>query len=451
MKARLTLPLLCALSATPAHAMLLDAWSKALSHDPDYQAAIAEQDATQEDLNLARSQLLPQVNAQGSRGKADAKITGTGPGGKTVNRQYNANLWTLQIRQPLFRPASVYAYQSSAKHVAASDELRQDARQTLLANLVETLGRLHFANASLDAARVAASSASQMLNLSQRQLRAGNATRRDIADAQTALAQARQQIADAKLEQATQEATWQQLTGDTAADLQPLPFDLAERLPVPESDVSLLLADARARQPALRAAQQERDSAQLDIKRARSEYLPNLDLTASRSFNESNTENTIDTTFLTNRIDLQLTLPLFNGGATQARIRQGEALLRQADAKLNGSVTRTQTRIVRALAGLSLARQQAASSRAAAESADINLRSAVLGITAGTATLADKLNAEAAKAIAERDQTRANIEALISWSQLQQALGQLDEDSLRTLMALLGWKEPARQAVSFGR
>ena len=451
MRTHLTLPLLCALVATPAHAMLFDAWSRALAHDPDYQAAIAEQDATQEDLALARSQLLPQVNAQGSRGKADAKIMNTGPGGKTANRQYNANLWTLQIRQPLFRPSAIYAYKSSARRVAASDELRQDARQSLLANMIETVGRLHFASASLEAARIAANSASQMLNFNQRQLRAGNATRRDIAEAQTALAQARQQIADAKLEQVTQEANWQHITGDTSADLQYLPADLAERLPVPESDVSILLADARTKQPALRAAQQERNSAVFDIKRAKSEYLPSLDLTASRSFNESNTENTIDTTFLTNRIDLQLTVPLFNGGATQARIRQGEALLRQSQAKLNGHVTRTQTRIVRALASLSLARQQAASSHAAADAADINLRSAVLGITAGTATLADKVNAEAAKAIAERDQTRANIEALISWSQLQQARGILDEDSLKILMALLGWKEPAQQAVSFGR
>ncbi len=451
MKIYRLLPLICAVSVTPAQAMLFDAWSKALSHDPDYQASLAEQDIAREDLALARSQLLPQLSAQGSRGKADAKITGTAPGGKAVNRQYDTSIWSLQLRQPLIRPAAIYAYRSTASHVAASDALRQDARQSLLTNMIVTLGHLHFAAASLEASRIATNSAEQMLNLNQRQLRAGNGTRREIAEAQIDLARARQQIADAKLEQASQEAVWQQITGDSNAYLQPLPSSLAERLPTPEGDMSVLLALASEKQPALRAAREEREAARLDIRRAFSEHLPSLDLTASRSFSESNTENTIDNTFLTNRIDLQLTLPLFSGGATQARVRQSAAKLRQAEARLDGGLAKTRAQIARSLAGLSLNREQAASSRAAADAAKINLRSAELGMVAGTATLADRVNAEAAQAIAERDQVRANIEALINWCQLQQALGQLDEDSLRTLMPLLGWKEPTQQAVSFLR
>ena len=106
MRIHQAVPLFLAISATPAHAMLFDAWSKALAHDPDYQNSVAEQDVTREDLALARSQLLPQLSAQGSKGKADAKITNIALGGKSANRQYSTSLWSVQLRQPLIRPAA---------------------------------------------------------------------------------------------------------------------------------------------------------------------------------------------------------------------------------------------------------------------------------------------------------------------------------------------------------
>jgi len=434
-----------------AHAMLFDAWSKALAHDADYQVALAEPDIKREDLIQARSQLLPQIYAQGSRGKADTKIASNGTGGLTQNRTYDANLWALQIRQPLLRPAAIYAYRSSSRRVAASQAQLQDARQTLLANLLETLARLEFAEASLIAAKASTLAAEQKLNYIQRQLRAGNVTRRETTEAKTALAQAQQQIAEALLDKSTQQAAWAEITGDTQVTMPALPADLAERLPLTDTNPETLLSLANIKQPALLALAEERNALALEVERARSEHLPSLDLNASRSFSESNTENTIDTTFLTNRIDLQLTLPLFTGGATQAKVRQTQARLRQADAKLAGAVAKTQTQIARSLAGLASARQTSASAAATREAADVSLRSATLGIAAGTATVADKINAEVGKATAEREQARANTEALLYWGQLQHALGQLDEDRLRELMAVLGWKEPISQTVSFGR
>ncbi|MEK6789349.1 MAG: TolC family protein [Pseudomonadota bacterium] len=450
MRTALVLSTLAAFASAPAQAMLFDAWSKALVHDADYQIALTEPDIKREDHVQARSQLLPQISAQGSRGKADAKITGTGPGGTTLNRNYDANLWALQIRQPLVRPSAFYAWRSSSKRVAASTAQLQDARQTLLANLIETMAQLQFAEASLTAAKASVLGAQQKLSFTQRQLSAGNVTRRETAEAQTALALAQQQIAEAMLDKSTQEATWTEITGDAQVMLPALPADLVERLPLTESDVSKLLSQAKDKQPAILAAMEERNAAALDVQRARSEHLPTLDLNASRSFSESNTENTIDTTFLTNRVDLQLTLPLFSGGATQARVRQSQARLAQAEARLDGVIAKVQSQIVRALAGLTSARQQAASARATLEAAEVSLRSATLGITAGTATVADKINAEADRAVAERDKVRANVQALLFWSQLQQALGLLDDDRLRALMNALEWKEPPTQAISFG-
>lgn len=441
----LTLLLCC--QAVPAQAMLMDAYRKALTHSPDYLASQAEQEGTAEELGLARSQLLPQLNASASQGVANSKVTVPGPGGHslTANPQYDVNLWSLQLRQPILRASSIYAYRSSARHVAASAAQMEDTRQELATTLISTLGQLHYAAASLYAARTAADSASQMLNLNLRQLHAGYGTRRDVAAAQTDLAKARKQMADAKLEEATQTAAWQMLTGDSTVDMQLLPEDLAERLPLPISDSAALLAIARDQQPALHAAREELESQRLEVRRAQSEHLPTLDLVASRSHTASNTENTIGNTYLTNRLDLQLNVPLYSGGATQARVRQSQAKLRQVEATLQGVLARTQAQIARSLAGLAQARLQAASSRSAAEAADINLRSAVLGMTAGTATLADKVNADAAHAIAVRDQIQANAEAMVHWCLLQKALGRMDSARLQELTALLGWKEPAPQ------
>ena len=104
------------------------------------------------------------------------------------------------------------------------------------------------------AARTAAQAAEQRLVFMQRQLRAGNASRRDTADAMSALAQARQQLAEAALERASQMAGWAEITGDREVLLPPLPTDLAQRLPLIEESLEVLVEQARRQQPAIRKA-----------------------------------------------------------------------------------------------------------------------------------------------------------------------------------------------------
>lgn len=423
-----------------AGATLLSAWQQALTHDAEFQVAQADRDIAAQELPLARAALLPQVSAQGSLGRAESDISQQGFAGN-VNRStryYDTQSWALQIRQPLFRSRALIGYQQGKLRAASAEASFDDARQLLALRFIESLGHLVAARAELQFADVEAAAARRFLDQTERQLRAGALTQADRANAALRQVQATQLMSQARATQASAEASWLQVTGDASPPIVSLDPALVEQLIVDGASLDELMARAAERNPAFRARLRERDIARQELRKARGDRLPTLDLLLGRGYIESDAESTIGNTYLTNRVAVQMAVPLFTGGAITATVRQADARLARAEAVIVAAEAQIRSSLVREVAALELARRQADSARSAGEAAHVAQRAAELGRGGGTSTQADLGKAESAMAAAQRDLIYSNALAMISWARIQQVLGTLDDRALQNLEPSVG-------------
>lgn len=441
MRPTLTSLALGLLLSCSAEAALLDAWDSALRHDPKWRQAIAERDAGVEDYAIGRAPLLPQLNASASTGRADSDITAPGYGGIPLhyNQRYRTNLRTLQLRQSLLNLHAIAGYQQGKASRASADARLTSARQQLAARLLEASANISQAEGDLYASLTAIKTAQQILNLSQRQLKAGEMTRADQARAAARLAQAKQTAADARSQLAIARANWTNLTGQANAPSLFLNSDLALRLQVPNADIETLMARAREHNPELKAALSDIEVARQEVRKNQADHLPTFDVVGTRAYTDSTSENIIGSIYNTSRIELQMNLPLLNGGATSAYVRKAEANQRRAEALAAGQENQLRSLIAQNLSRLQGSLAEAERARADLDAARLAWRAAELGRVAGTATLAELTDAEAAQANAERDLIRANAGALIDWASLQLTLGDMDEQAIRLVADAAGW------------
>jgi len=156
----------------------------------------------------------------------------------------------------------------------------------------------------------------------------------------------------------------------------------------------------------------------------------------SRGYIESDVESTIGSSYLTSRVVLQATLPLYSGGAIEAAVRQAQARLERSEAAIQAAEAQLRSVLAQERARLEFARRQSDGARTAGELADLTRKAAELGRSGGTATRTDLGDAERDLAGAARSQVLAEVAALISWGRIHHALGILDERVLQGLDAL---------------
>ena len=113
---KLTLLTALALSLNPllpASALgFMEAYRAALQNDPTYQAAIAENEAGQQNRAMGRAGLLPQVNANISRARVRGEQEYTtqtlaGPRDVVVPLKYFSYSRTVQVRQSVVNMAAI--------------------------------------------------------------------------------------------------------------------------------------------------------------------------------------------------------------------------------------------------------------------------------------------------------------------------------------------------------
>lgn len=224
----------------------------------------------------------------------------------------------------------------------------------------------------------------------------GDLTRTDVAQSQARLAIARSQLETARAALITSRERYVEVVGNPPGELAPPP-PLPNLPTSPETAVSTALAD----NPDLIAAQRQREAARYDVGVANATRLPRLSAISNGSY-----ENFLGTqgssipgvsapqSQRSATIGLQATLPIFQGGAPSAQVRQAQARESQAIE----AVTETERSVV-AQTRSSYASWRAAdevikSSEAAVSANRLSLEGVRAENSVGTRTILDILNAE---------------------------------------------------------
>jgi len=423
--------LACALAACAGARAddLLDVWRLARANDPVLAAADAQRAGTHDLADQARAALLPQASATAAIGRE--RDSGAGRATASAHTTDVA----LGVSQVVF-DAGLWSQLKAARLDAdAQDAAVEAARQSLCLRVATAYFDALLAADLLASVQANEDAFAQQVQQSQQRYQAGLDAQVDVDQSRAFESLARGNTSAARQALVDALAAVAEITGSTPASLKTLRDELPLVAPEP-ADPQAWVASALRGNPALWAGQKGVDAAESSIAAARAGHLPSL----SAGLNLGRPTGTPygDTSGrLANTAVLTLNVPLFAGGATQARVSQAQ---HQRDGARDALETqrRAVERAARAAYGsVVTGMAQVRSTRDAMAAAQASLAATRVGREVGTRTQTDVLNAIQTLAQAQAAYAQARHQFILGRLQLQQAAGTLTEADLANVNALL--------------
>lgn len=440
--ALLALVLFLAPTATRAED-LIGIVQRAQAHDATYLAARRALDAAAERPVQAQAAMWPVVNASAASNRQSGQVgfSGAAPVDRGV-RNWN---WNLQLTQPIWRPANHAGWrQAEAQYAQALEQFRQ-AEQDLLLRAAQSYLEVLVAKEGLRAAGAYRTAVGQQLTLAARNHEVGTGAITDVHEAKARRDAVQAQWVAARNDVELRMADLERLLGSVPNALLPLSAR-AELPPLPEGGLDVWLDAAREAHPAVRIQQAAVDVARADAQRQQAGHLPTLDLVMSYgptyASGSMSSPADISSRVRSAQLGVNLTLPLYAGGAVQSRVREALALHAKAEEELEAAKRQASTQARQAYAGVLNGHAQVAALASAVRSSEEALASNRIGYRIGTRINSDVLNAEQQLYAAQRDWHKARVDTLLSNLRLKAATSQLSEADLAAINGLLESRLP---------
>jgi outer membrane protein len=431
--AGLLLPSLFCASVSAAD--LMQVYRAAQDNDPTFSAARSILDAGREKAPQGLSGLLPSLSLSGNTMWNDNEVKRIGTS-TTMQQRYNGNMYQLSLSQPLFRWQNWVAYDQSKMQVVQAEASFAQARQDLILRVAQAYFDVVYAMESLKAVQANKTAIGQQLESAKTNFEVGTATITDTHEAQARydLASAQEIAAESDLE--VKRRTLQAIVGDEPGPLAPTRKDVALSPPQP-SDMAQWVSAAEKDSISVQIQQAAADIAAREVDKQRAGHYPTVDLVANQGTAKTyaSTWGMVDND--TKAIGIQVTIPLFQGGATMSRQREASANRAAAQSSLEGAKRSAVLAARQSYLGVVNGLAQVKALRAAMVSSQSALESNKLGYEVGVRINIDVLNAENQVYTTRRDLAKATLDTLMAQLRLKAAVGSLGEEDLAGVNALL--------------
>ncbi len=422
---------LAALSTTfPAGAAdLLEAYHAAQSQDAVFAAARAAHRAGQEKLPQGRSLLLPSVNLSANSTYNDNSLQYHN-GAPESTSHFNSHGYGVNFTQPLFRQQNWVVYAEAGLQVAQADAQFMAAGQDLIVRVAQAYFDVLMAQDSVQLAEAQKTAIFEQLEQAKRNFEVGTATITDTLEAQARydLVNSQEIAAQSNLE--IKKRVLQQLTGMAPGDLRQLgqQFKLEEMQPVA---MEKWMDEAQQQNPQVVVAQTAAELAEKEAARNRGGHYPTLDLVANYSGNFANGSSLgVGSDSRSTTVGVQLSVPLFQGGVIQSKVREAEADRDRAKEELENTRRNITLQVHQAYLGVVNGIAQVKALQQALKSSESLLEASKLGQEVGVRTNLDVLNAQQQIYSTRRDLYQAEYDYLTSQLRLKAAAGTLSENDL---------------------
>jgi TolC family type I secretion outer membrane protein len=391
---------------------LSEALISAYLNNPRLEAGRATLRATDEAVPQALAAGRPQVFLDGN---SEAFSTDTDVSERDERLTSGVN---LSLRQPLYAGGGIQAgIRQAENEVRAERAFLLATEQDVLFDAVDAYTATWRDRVVLELTLANEQRIRRQLQATRDRFEVGEVARTDVAQAEARLARAQADIETARADLAASTAFYRDVIGMDPGVLND-----------PEAYPDLPPSEAAAQ--ALAAANPNITSATFRLQAAReqvdvafADLLPSLDLTGDirRQVNESRVVDRRDDA----RIGLQLSVPLFQGGADRSRVRQNRQLV---DARRNDlentlrgvqrSVTTSWERIIAAQAALAAFEEEERANQIALEGVQEEA-------LVGQRTVLDVLDAEQELFNSQTNRVRARREWVVATYALKSAVGEL--------------------------
>jgi len=418
---------------------LLKAYETAKLQDATILAARATAQAGRENLPQALAQLLPNISA--SVGYNQNNLTSTTPNflgvEQTTKTDYPSQSQTLTLRQPLYRPFLKAQYQQAGARVDDANAVLNQEEQSLVVRVVGAYFEAMLTHEQLNLVLAQRKAYTTQLDVARKSFAGGSGTRTDIDAAQAQLDLNAAEEIEARQNMVYTLRQLEILVGQPIDQLSTLNISKLQLLSPQPNNLLDWITRAEQNSPQIKSLKALVEVARLEVNKNQSGHYPTLDaiaqLSRSQSENITNTQNRYNNA----SVGLQLTVPLFAGGAVTSSVRQALAARDRAEQLLEAGRRDLGLRVHKEFRSLTENIPKISALEQALISADQLVLSSSKSFQAGSRTVVDVLNAEQKRSVVLRDLAQARYIYLISNIRLLALVGAADVEAVRSINQVL--------------
>ena len=329
---------------------LFDIYQHALKNDSRYQQQIYTNEANRELVPQSRSSLLPDLNATGDYAwRADERdqIVEEGDQPSTVHTEgnYTSQRARLVLSQVLFDRRAWLEFKQAQSTFLVSENRLEDEYQAMVFRVIQayfnTLNKIDLVKVGIN--ELAAFNEHQLLTEQRYKEKLGTLT--DVLESQSRFLFSQASLIRAKAEKENAMNELEELSGLAEMEINPLDKSYQPEMFSDMDDERWHQAGSNDALSIL-IARQELKSVELEIKKNRSKFLPDLRLEAS-SFVDGNELNPVafQKDFRRDEVAVRLNVPLFKGLGTRAEVKEAMRRLDAANESLKVAQKDTTKRV----------------------------------------------------------------------------------------------------------
>lgn len=442
---RLAAACLLGAAAASSHALgLAESYERALAHDPATLAADQALAAGREKAVQGRALLLPQVALSASVAYVDNRSSATTLPAplQDLSRPESAGSAqqvAVQMVQPLYSATARADKQQLQQMSVLAEVSHRHARQDLMNKVSEACLGVLLAQEALRVTQAEKATVGMQRDRAKARFEVGRGKVTDVQEAQARYDAVLTRELSAQSTLALREAQYRELTGLPAAGLGALRAGFVPAPPQPDSLTAWQLKGVEQNTRVL-VKRSELAMATAEIDKYRLAGRPSVDLVASytvkgqggglsSSVAPDNTRAAV--------LGVQLSVPLFAGGAIDSRERESIAKRGQSEQELSAAQRDTRLQVQDAFLAVKTGVSRVGALEQAVLSSQTALEATTLGRDLGTRTELDVLDAQQRLSTNQLDLAQARHDYLLGRVKLAAAAGELQEGDLRALDAYL--------------
>jgi len=437
----LPLVLVSSLLPRPGYALgVLDAYALALEKDPTFQAAIKERDAGRENKDIGRAGLLPHVSANYQNAPRNWQTQkynqrdGFGDISQvTQRRQYRSYSASVVLTQSLFDYEAYATYKAGVVKAQIADQRYRGKYLDLAVRVVSAYVDVANATDQVTLAEQQRAVLQVQLNLNQHLYNAGEGTVTDISETDARYSLSEAQLIDARDNLDAAQRNLEAMIGvplvelDRLQTLRPGKFEVLRLSPEKYADWERL---AIRNNPVLLSSRDAIEAAKYEVEKNRAGFMPQVQLYASHSENDSSSDNTVNQQYRTDSIGIRVNVPIYSGGGVSASTRQAVAKYGQAMYEKDEQVISTLNDLRKQYNACISSKTRLAAYELAERAASLQVEATRKSVLAGQRANIDVLNAEQQLFSTQRDLATAKYNYIKAWVNLLSDSGTLTEGDL---------------------
>ncbi|TBR41108.1 hypothetical protein CBF23_010910 [Marinomonas agarivorans] len=409
---------------------ILQVYQLAQQNDAGLKSAKATYLAKEEAVNVSRGSLFPSLSFSGNLG-----YSSTTPDGSNTDIDTDTSAVSLDLNYPIYSSALSSAVKVVKLNYKSAGIDYTNAEEDLAYETLEAYFNVLTQRSNLQIAKMQAKATASQLKKVKQQFSVGQVAITDVHASQAEYDANQVTVLTSEADLANAEETLYQLTGQRIAKLN----DLSTNYPI-ELDKKKTLSDyvekahSQNKELQLLKVAYENALANIQLQKANGRS-PTLSLTGSLSNNDKTTTpaDSSDGASTTSSISLNLSIPLYEGGAINASVREATATAEATKESLNDALQNTELAVNTLYRTLKTSVAQIAAQQQLITSYTSVLKATQTGYESGTRNIIDLLDAQSDLFDAQGTYQQLRYNFVLQQFSLLEYIGELNESEIKKL------------------